>query len=186
MRVGAAVFVQPFRGGLGPDLRHARDVVRGVADEREVIDDLLGHHVELRLDARAVELRVEHRVDERDAVVDELRHVLVAGRDDDLEALVRARARRACRSRRRPRRRRCAAAAGRARGSPRAAVRSASAGRPASAGGAPCIPRTARRGTCGRARRARRDQFRVLVLQQLVQHVEHAEQGAGRHRRWRW
>ncbi len=154
--VGAAVLVEPLRGGLRPDLRHARDVVRAVADQREVVDDLLGQHVELRLDARAVELRVEHRVDERDAVVHELRHVLVAGRDDDLEAL----ARRALGERADHvvglDARRCAAAAGRARESPRSAARSARAGRRASAAGAPCIPRTARRGTCGPARRARR------------------------------
>jgi hypothetical protein len=31
-------------------------------------------------------LRVEHRIDAADAVADELRHVLVAGRDHDLEA----------------------------------------------------------------------------------------------------
>ncbi len=78
---------EPFRGGLRAHLRYAGNVVRAVADEREVVDDLLGQHVELRLDAGAIELGVEHRVDAGDAVVDELRHVLVARRDHDLEPI---------------------------------------------------------------------------------------------------
>ncbi len=85
-RVEVAVLLQPLGGRLRSDAWHARNVVRGVADQRQVVDDLLGRHVELLLHASAVERRVAHRVDERDVLVDELRHVLVAGRDHRLLA----------------------------------------------------------------------------------------------------
>ncbi len=87
--VERAVLVQPLGRGLGAHFRNARDVVGAVADEREVVHDLRRQHVELGLDAGAVELRVEHRVDDRDVVVHELGHVLVAGRDHDLHAVLR-------------------------------------------------------------------------------------------------
>jgi hypothetical protein len=73
--------LQPLRCRLRPDTGDARDVVDGVADEREIVGDLLGRNAELLLDARAIERRIIHRVDERDLPVDELRQVLVAGRD---------------------------------------------------------------------------------------------------------
>ena len=85
-RSECAVGIEPLGGGLRPHLVDARDVVGAVADQREVIDDLLGVHVELCLDAVAVEEQIVHGVDERDALVDELRHVLVAGRDQHLFA----------------------------------------------------------------------------------------------------
>ena len=86
--VERAVLVEPLCRRLRADLRHAGNVVRGVADEREVVDDLFGVDVELELDAGPVEGRVRHGVDERDVLVDQLRHVLVAGRDQHLQARV--------------------------------------------------------------------------------------------------
>ena len=80
--VGAFVVVEPLRRGFRPDLGHARDVVRAVADEREVVDDLLGPDVELFLDRVAIEHAVVHRVDERHVIVDELREILVARRHE--------------------------------------------------------------------------------------------------------
>ena len=85
-RIERRVLVEPLRSGLGADLGHARDVVGGIADESEVVDDLLGVDIELCLDTGPIEPRVRHRVDERDAPVDELRHVLVAGGDHDVES----------------------------------------------------------------------------------------------------
>ncbi len=41
-----AIFREPLDRGLGPDAGHTRDVVRGVADEREVLDDALRRHAE--------------------------------------------------------------------------------------------------------------------------------------------
>ena len=46
---------EQLRRGLRADLLDARNVVRAVADQREVVDDLLGEHVELGLDAGAIE-----------------------------------------------------------------------------------------------------------------------------------
>ena len=72
------------------DARHALDVVDGVAGQRQDVHDLLGRHAELLPHALRVEpgplvARVEHP----HAVVDQLEHVLVAGHDHHLVALVR-------------------------------------------------------------------------------------------------
>ena len=84
-----AVFGQPFHGGLGADLGDAGDVVHAVADEREVIDDAFGRHAELGGHAGNVERFLAHGVDQRHVVVDQLRHVLVAGGDDASDARAR-------------------------------------------------------------------------------------------------
>ena len=85
--LGGRILVEPFCGGLGADARYPGYVVRTVADQREVIDNLLGEYVELVLDAVAIEHLAGHRVDERDLVAHELRHVLVAGRYEYLQPL---------------------------------------------------------------------------------------------------
>ena len=187
--VDAAVFVQPFRGGLRAHLWHAGNVVRAVADERKVIDDLLGQHVELRLDAGAIELGVEHCVDAGDAVVDELRHVLVARRDHDLEPIGRrafgeraddvvgfdaldSEQRQAESWNRLDQRRDLGAQVVRHRRPMRLVFLEELV-------------------TESPPRRVEhdRDELRVLVLEELVQHVEHAKHGSGRHarlgREWR-
>ncbi len=74
--------LQPLGRRLRADAGDAGDVVDGVADERQIVRDLLRCNAELLLDAGAVEPRVVHRVDERDVTVDELREILVARRDD--------------------------------------------------------------------------------------------------------
>ena len=89
--VGAAVFVQPFRRGLGAHLRDAGDVVGAVADQGEVVDDLFRVDVEPGLDRIAVEDAVGHRVDQRDLVVDELGQVLVARRHEHIQLVGRRR-----------------------------------------------------------------------------------------------
>ena len=45
--VGTVVKVEPLGGRLGPDFRYAGNVVRAVADEREVVDDLFRVDVKL-------------------------------------------------------------------------------------------------------------------------------------------
>ena len=87
--VGTVVKVQPFCRGLGADPGHTRYVVGAVADERQVVDDLLREYVELRLDRITVHGCVVHRVDQGDSVADELRQVLVTGRDEHVEPLSR-------------------------------------------------------------------------------------------------
>src|SRR5581483_658709 len=82
-----AVLHDPFAGGLRPDLVHAGNVVDLVADQRQIVDDLLRRHAELGLHARDVELFVRHRIDPQRARIDELGEVLVAGRDDRAPAL---------------------------------------------------------------------------------------------------
>ena len=79
------VLIEPFGGSLRPDAGDAGDVVRAVADQRKVIDDLFGEHVEFRLHSRTVEARIGHGVDQRYARIHELRHILVAGGDQHVE-----------------------------------------------------------------------------------------------------
>ena len=69
--------------GQGVLIASGGDVVDLVAHEREVVDDALGRNAVLFNHAvSVVELGV-HRVEKRHVLVDELRHVLVARRDDD-------------------------------------------------------------------------------------------------------
>ena len=89
-----AVLLDQLRGGLRAHLVHAGHVVHRVAHEREVVDDAIGRHAELRLHAGGVELLVvRHGVDPQHPVGHELRQVLVAGGDRPSPS--RARARRA-------------------------------------------------------------------------------------------
>ena len=91
--VERAVLIQKLRRGLRADHVDTGDVVGGISDQRQVIDDLLRIDIKFELHAGAIERAVAHGVDERDRLVDELRHVLVARRDE--HALARAAARQA-------------------------------------------------------------------------------------------
>ena len=88
-RIQGAVLAEPPGGRLRPDLRHARDVVGAVADQCQVVDDLARLDVELLLHPGQIEPAARHGVDAGDVGADELRHVLVAGRDHDVKALLR-------------------------------------------------------------------------------------------------
>jgi hypothetical protein len=85
-----AVLLDPARRGFRPDLVDSRDVVDRIPGEREIVDDSLGRDAELRFDALRIERLVRHRVDERHALVDELREILVAGRDHAAPAFARS------------------------------------------------------------------------------------------------
>ena len=85
--VERAVFGQPFHRGFRPAFGDAGDVVDGVADQREVVDDACRRHAELGGHSGLVERFLAHGVDQRHMVVDQLRHVLVAGGDDAVDAL---------------------------------------------------------------------------------------------------
>ena len=77
--VQRAELVEPFHGRLGAAFVHAGDVVDRVAHQREVVDDALGRHAELGLDASRVEHFVAHGVDPAHALVDQLGEIFVAG-----------------------------------------------------------------------------------------------------------
>ncbi len=85
--VERAVLLQPADGGLRSHLGDAGDVVDGVADQRQVIDDAPGGDAEAADDAGLVERFVAHRVDQTDLRADELRQILVAGGHHHLHAL---------------------------------------------------------------------------------------------------
>ena len=91
-RIEIAVRLEELHRGLVPDALHARDVVRGVADQGEVI-----HHP-LRRDAQALvrirlidplfldrRLAAASRIEERNTRTDQLIEILVARDDDGLE-----------------------------------------------------------------------------------------------------
>ena len=77
---------QPLGRSLGAALGHAGYVVDAVAGKRQEVDDLLRSHAELGEYAIAAHHRVTHGVDQGDLVADQLRHVLVAGRDQHFDA----------------------------------------------------------------------------------------------------
>ena len=87
-----AVLVDPLRRGLGPDPRHAREVVAGLADERGEVAVALGGHEVLLGDGGGVHPPhlgdAAHGVEQGHLVGDELEGVAVAGADDDLDALL--------------------------------------------------------------------------------------------------
>ena len=78
-RIQRLILVQPLRCRFRADLVDARNVVRAVAHQRQVVDDLFGIDIELGFDALTIHARVAHGVDQHDVLVDELRHVFVAG-----------------------------------------------------------------------------------------------------------
>ena len=78
--------LQPLHRGLGAAFLDARYAVDGVADQRQVIDDLLWPDAEFGHHGRHVEHLAAHRVHPQHVVVDQLREVLVASRDDGLPA----------------------------------------------------------------------------------------------------
>ena len=74
--------VDPYQqphGGLFAHPFHARDVVGGIAHQRQQVDDLPGGDTEFPFYALDVEHGSGHGVDQRNVLVDQLRHVLVAG-----------------------------------------------------------------------------------------------------------
>ena len=79
-RINVLVLVQPFGSRLRAHLGDARDVVGLVTDQCEVIDNLFRPDIKLFLHTVAVHVGVGHGVDQCHLLIDELRHVLVAGR----------------------------------------------------------------------------------------------------------
>ena len=73
---------RPFR----PDARHPGDVVGAVADQRQVVGEMLRPHAPALAHQLGVVDHVAHRVEHPHPVGDELGEVLVAGDDDDLHA----------------------------------------------------------------------------------------------------
>ena len=84
--VERAVLGQPFEGRLRAALGDARHAIDGIADQGQVIDDLVRRHTKLGLDAGCVKQFVAHRVVPADMRIDQLRQVLVAGRNQGLDA----------------------------------------------------------------------------------------------------
>ena len=87
-RIERLIFIEPFRRRLRADFRNARNVVDRIADECQVVDDLFRKHIELRFHASAIQPRPGHGIHQRDPLVHELSHVLVAGGDQHVDVLI--------------------------------------------------------------------------------------------------
>ena len=75
------ILPEPLCSRFGAYLIDTWNVVRGVTDECEIVDDLLGPHIELGFYAIAIIDAARHRINERDVLADELAHVFIACRD---------------------------------------------------------------------------------------------------------
>jgi len=67
---------------LGTNTRYAWNVVRRIAHQREVVDDLLGRYAKFLFNALNVHHAAGHGVNQRDVAINQLGHVLVTGGDD--------------------------------------------------------------------------------------------------------
>ena len=85
-RFEIAIFVDEQRRGFHPDPRHARHIVRGIADQRLHLDDLCGRHAEALDYLGLADRLVLHRVVHDDAGLHELHQVLVGGDDGHVGA----------------------------------------------------------------------------------------------------
>ena len=95
-RFDGAAGVEQFRRAFGADPRYAGDVVRGVADERQIVGDQLRRHAEFFHDLRFAALDeatgvAVRRRDEFDPRVHELREILVRADDPHVARLFRER-----------------------------------------------------------------------------------------------
>ena len=85
--VQITVLSQPFDGGFGATLGHARNIVHGVTHQGEVVHHLLWGNTELVLHTLTVHAGFGHGVDQGDMVADQLGHILVTGGNDHIHAL---------------------------------------------------------------------------------------------------
>ena len=81
------VFIQPFHCCFGTHFRHTRDVIHGVANQREVIADACGRHAKLFHHTSGVGIMPRHGIDQMHALVDQLRHVFVARGNDHFSGI---------------------------------------------------------------------------------------------------
>ena len=88
--VEVVVLRQPLGRGLRAALVDAGHVVDLVAHQREEVDNAFRRHAELLDHAITISAASAHGVDQGDAGLHQLREVLVAGGDDDVEARFRA------------------------------------------------------------------------------------------------
>ena len=84
----AAELDQQLRRGLDPDAGHARNIVGGVAGQREDVADPLRPDPEARDHLVAIDRLLLHRVVHLDRAADQLHQVLVGGDDDHLAVLL--------------------------------------------------------------------------------------------------
>ena len=87
--VEISVRCQPLCSCLGPTTRHTGDIVRGIPNQRKIINNLSRLDAKFFLNTCNIHRGVAHGIDERDVFVDQLSHVLVASRDDRFQPRLR-------------------------------------------------------------------------------------------------
>ena len=85
--VDVAIFLQPLGGGFWPDFRYAGNVVHGIAHQGQIVDNLLRFDAKLVFHAFYIQAGIGHGVFQDDLFSHQLRHILVAGRNNHLKAL---------------------------------------------------------------------------------------------------
>ena len=79
--VEGMVFIQPFCGCFGSHLGNAGNVIGAIANQRQIINDLLRVYLKFGFYALTIQTRAGHGIDQTDMRVDQLRHILVASGD---------------------------------------------------------------------------------------------------------
>ena len=87
-RIQGVELAEPLGRGLGSALGYAGDIVDTVAGQGEVIDDLIRPHTELVHYPVLIHQRIRHGVDQCHVRIHQLRHVLVTGGHEGLDALL--------------------------------------------------------------------------------------------------
>ena len=85
--VKRTVLGEPFGRSFWADLADARNIVGGIADEGQVINDFFRRYAKLFRDAFRVQNFIVHGIDQRDTVFYQLRQILVTRRYDNVESL---------------------------------------------------------------------------------------------------
>ncbi len=87
--IEGTVFLQQRQGADRSDAGHARNIIRSIAGQGEVIDDLFGREAHFALDAITIEpldpLAAAMRIVDEGVVIDQLHQILVAGDEHGLQ-----------------------------------------------------------------------------------------------------
>ena len=76
--VETGIGCEPFNRGLRPAFRHTWNVINGIPNEGEVINDLIWTDPKFGHDPGLVQILISHRIHQGHVRVDELGHILIA------------------------------------------------------------------------------------------------------------
>ena len=80
--------LQQRHRGFRTDARHTRDVVAGIAHQRQIVDNELGRHAKTIDHPLPIRGLTFHGIDQRHMGRHQLRHIFITGTDQDLDLLL--------------------------------------------------------------------------------------------------